>query len=134
MSLLSWSSLLDIGVPEMNHQHQDLLELMNKLHDCFEAKKSFEEQKICFLKLKLATIEHFENEEAYMEKINWNKLATHKIIHQRLLQEFCKHEESFIEKQTLTDDFFRFLQFWLSSHIQGIDMEYGRNMYQNKGA
>lgn len=42
---------------------------------------------------------------------------------QMLLAEFGKHGKIFMEKRELTDDFFRFLKFWLSSHIQGIDME-----------
>ncbi len=134
MSLLQWSAQLDIGVDEMNYEHQDLLDLMNNLHDAYESKQSFENQKKCFLKLKMATIEHFEHEEKFQEKIGWAKLATHKIIHQRLLEEFVKHEKNFLETSLLTDDFFRFLKFWLSSHIQGIDMEYGQSVKQKKGA
>jgi hemerythrin len=134
MSLLNWSAQLDIGVAEMNHQHQDLLDLMNGLHDAYEARRDFDAQKICFLKLKMATVEHFEKEEQYMNKIQWPKLATHKVIHQMLLAEFGKHEKIFMEKRELTDDFFRFLKFWLSSHIQGIDMEYGQSVKQKKGA
>ena len=134
MSLMKWSAQLDIGVTEMNHQHQDLLNLMNDLHDAFEAKKNFEEQKNCFLKLKVATVEHFKEEEMFQEEMQWSKLATHKIIHKRLLEEFTKHESVFIQTKELTDDFFRFLKFWLSSHIQGIDMEYGQHYKQKKGA
>lgn len=91
---------------------------MNGLHDAYEARRDFDAQKICFLKLKMATIEHFEKEEQCMNKIQWLKLATHKVIHQRLLAEFGKHEKIFMEKRELTDDFFRFRKFWLSSHIQ----------------
>lgn len=53
---------------------------------------------------------------------------------QMLLAEFGKHEKIFMEKRELTDDFFRFLKFWLSSHIQGIDMENGQSVKQKKGA
>ena len=99
MSLLNWSAQLDIGVAEMNHQHQDLLDLMNGLHDAYEARRDFDTQKLCFLKLKMATIEHFEKEEKYMDKIQWSKLTTHKVIHQRLLAEFVNHEKIFFEKR-----------------------------------
>lgn len=134
MSLMNWGPQLDIGVSEMNHQHQHLLDLMNDLHDAFEKKKTFEDIKICFLKLKVATVDHFDEEEKFQEKIGWQKIATHKIIHQRLLEEFSKHEVEFNKNRELTQDFFRFLQFWLSSHIQGIDMEYGNHFKQKKGA
>jgi len=109
----------------MKHQQQELLDLMNGLHDAYDARRDFGIQKLYFLKLKMATIEHFEEKEQYMDKIQWPKLATHKVIHQVLLAEFGKYEKIFMEKRELTDDFFRFLKFWLSSHIQGIDMEYG---------
>lgn len=125
MGLMNWSAQLDIGVDEMNHQHQNLLVLMNDLHDKWQKKEMRIQLAEALNKLKLATLDHFKEEEEFQEKIKWEKRDTHKIIHQRLIDTFLKHEEEFKKTGELTEPFFHFLRFWLSSHIQGIDKEYG---------
>ena len=125
MSLMDWGPELDIGVNEMNHQHQDLLSLMNRLHQLWLEKANRSEQADALEKLKLMTVRHFKEEEDFQESIGWAKLATHKIIHTKLLETFAAHEAKFKSGQPLDMDFFNFLQFWLASHIKGIDKEYG---------
>lgn len=124
VSIMEWSSQLDIGVDEMNHQHQVLLDLMNDLHNKWERKESRLVLGEALTKLKLATVEHFREEEEFQEKIGWSKLDTHKMIHKRLLDKFGSLEEEFKKTGELGEPFFHFLRFWLSSHIQGIDKEY----------
>jgi hemerythrin len=53
---------------------------------------------------------------------------------QTLLENFSKHYESFNQNGKLTDDFFHFLKFWLSAHIQGIDKKYGEAKVVKKNA
>lgn len=72
-------------------------------------------------------VEHFDNEEAYMESIGWQGLKNHQGIHKDLLAKAGGHVEAFKNSGTdvLPEEFFQFLKFWLVSHIQGIDMKYG---------
>ena len=126
MSLLNWSSSLDIGVNEMNNQHKILLGIMNDLFDYKNEKEGdFEGIKKYLLELGAFTVKHFEDEEAYMEKIGFSGLETHKLIHKDLLAKFTKHKDQFLETRELSEDFFGFLKFWLKSHIMGIDIKYG---------
>lgn len=125
MSLMNWNDALDIGVHEMNVEHKILLDFMNKLFQLHNAKASFEDQKSVLNELKSATVTHFNHEEAYMEKIGWEGLPQHKYIHQTLIENFTKHYDKFMTVGHLSDEFFHFLKFWLSAHIQGIDKKYG---------
>ncbi len=125
MGIMNWNENLDIGVNDMNNEHKNLLDYMNKLFDEYSAKASYEVQLGTLDKLKNATVEHFEHEEKYMEKIGWDQLATHKHIHKSLLETFGRHYGKFVETRALNDEFFHFLKFWLSAHIQGIDKKYG---------
>ena len=125
MILMKWNESLDVGVHEMNDEHKGLLEYMNLLFDLHQAKASSAEQKEVLDKLKDATVEHFRHEEVYMEKIGWENLASHRYIHQTLLENFTKHYSKFCEEGKFSDEFFHFLKFWLSAHIQGIDKKYG---------
>jgi hemerythrin-like metal-binding protein len=125
MPLMNWDNKLDIGVDEMNEEHQGLLKCMNDLYDAWESKSPVANQKVLLDKLKDATIEHFSHEEAYMEKIGWEAVDVHRYIHKSLLETFTKHYQSFLDQRELTMEFFEFLRLWLAAHIQGIDKKYG---------
>ncbi|MBY0516435.1 MAG: bacteriohemerythrin [Bacteriovoracaceae bacterium] len=135
MGLMEWSDKLDIGVPTMNHEHQNLLNLMNQLFDKWEKKASRAEIQTAIEKLKVATTDHFKHEEVHLEKIKWEKLASHKIIHKRLLDDLDKFEKEYKAGAELGKPFFTFLKMWLTGHIQGIDSEYGtKTQSLNKSA
>lgn len=125
MTIMTWSDSLDIGVAEMNGQHQTLIEIMNRLHDQFEADAEMSEQKKTLEELANFTVKHFGEEEQYMASIDYPLLDTHKRIHANLLEEFGSHKTSFEETGELTTKFFSFLKLWLTAHIQGIDKKYG---------
>lgn len=126
MKLMEWNDKLDVGVQSMNHQHQKLLDLMNALYEGNEAKKPFPSLLPILTELKNYTIEHFQEEEKYMESISYEGLASHKLIHQQLLNRFSEQEEIILTSKVFPESFFGFLKVWLSAHIQGIDMKYGQ--------
>lgn len=126
MSLMDWSDSLDIGVHAMNDQHKIILKLMNTLHDAHTSHKPFSEFIGPLDELKNYTVQHFAEEEAYMESIQFEGLKTHKIIHQDLLNKFSEHYENITKEKKLDPKFFDFLKIWLTSHIKGIDIKYGQ--------
>ena len=134
MELMKWSEALDVGVHEMNDEHKGLLGYMNQLFDLHSSKASTVDQKKVLDQLKAATVLHFQHEEEYMEKLGWEGLPSHRYIHKTLLENFSKHYENFSTEGQLTDEFFHFLKFWLSAHIQGIDKKYGDYSKEKKKA
>jgi hemerythrin-like metal-binding protein len=133
MALMDWSDKLDVGVDNMNHQHKKILSLMNNLYEAFEQKKEFDQFISILDELKDFTIKHFAEEEAYMESINFEGIQVHKGIHQQLLEKFTSNYQTITNERKLTQEFFDFLKFWLSSHIQGIDIKYGKAIRQGIG-
>lgn len=121
-----WSSALSIGVPKMDRDHQKIIDYMNRLALAAERNADFGEQKAAFTRLKDFTRQHFEEEEVFMESIDFDRVATHKLIHKKLLGELDDHFSRFVASGTLDDRLFHFLTFWLKSHICGIDKQYGR--------
>lgn len=124
MAVMEWSDKLDIGVEKMNDQHKNLLSIMNCLHDAFEAKKPFETQQSLLAELGAATVAHFSEEEAYMEKIEFSGITVHKAIHADLLASFSEHQEIAQNSQALDEKLFTFLRLWLTAHIMSIDVKY----------
>ena len=126
MAVMQWSDKLQLNVKSIDDQHHKLLDLMNKLHDSYQNKDVFSTQHKYLDELGAATVQHFQDEEVYMESINYDGLAVHKIIHQDLLEKFTDHKNKALEAQALTDGFFTFLKVWLTAHIMGIDVKYTR--------
>jgi hemerythrin len=119
-----WDKSLDLGVREMNAEHKQLIMLMNALHEHHLAKASCEVLKTHLDALKEFTVQHFREEEIFMQQMQYPKLETHKIIHADLLRKFQVHYENFKGEGVLRQEFFDFLLLWLSAHIRGIDMQY----------
>ena len=126
MKLMEWNDQLDVGVQAMNNQHQDLLDLMNVLYEGNNEGESFESLLPTLTQLKEYTIKHFQEEEQYMESIQFDGLPSHKLIHEQLLNRFAQEEEKILKSKTFPESFFGFLKVWLSAHIKGIDMKYGQ--------
>lgn len=126
MAYLEWNETLDVKVKAMNDEHKELIRLMNELHDKNEAKASKDVLTNALGKLKRYTIKHFDDEEKFLESVNFPELKTHKNIHKMLLDKLAKYEEQFLASGVMGKDFFEFLSFWLKSHIKGIDTKYSK--------
>lgn len=113
-----------LDVSEMDAEHKTLIEKMNLLYEAADNKEPFERLQFLVDDLADYTVQHFRDEEAFMESIGFPGLDTHKIIHEQLLKQFGEHVAKFQQSQNLSEDFFGFLKVWLSAHIRGIDMKY----------
>jgi hemerythrin-like metal-binding protein len=132
MSIMSWEPGLDVGVPKINHEHQQILEVMNRLHDAHTAGQSGPAVNDLVARLGEICVHHFSEEEKYMASISYPTLARHQGFHKQLLDQFGQHAQTIkAAGGRANDEFFRFLKFWLTSHIKGIDMKYGPNAAQN---
>ena len=126
MPIMEWSDDLDVGVQAMNHEHQQILNLMNKIHDASQAGQSGPPIIALVDQLANVTVAHFRDEEAYMEKIGFPGLGPHKIIHQDLLKRYGEYAvEIKRDHGRVPQKFLTFLKLWLTAHIRGIDMKYG---------
>lgn len=124
MSFFAWDNRYDLGVPEMNREHQKLIDLMNQLHE-HQVKHSPKET---ITKTLVALVDytktHFAHEEAYMTKIRYPEVKVHQLVHKGLLEKLGEYQRSFEKQGKLEPTFFSFLKRWLAAHIMGIDMKY----------
>lgn len=121
-----WTSALSIGVTPMDRDHQKIINYMNALALASENGASFSELNSAFSKLNDFTRHHFQEEEAFMASIEYERLGSHKLIHQKLLAELDTHYKEFRSTTRVSEQVYRFLAFWLKSHICGIDRQYGK--------
>jgi hemerythrin-like metal-binding protein len=87
MTLIPWRKEFETGIPDVDHEHFELVALLNRLHDEVEAEA--DGQRIGdFLGEVFAKIaSHFALEEAVMRDRQYDEYEAHKAEHERLLDE-----------------------------------------------
>lgn len=124
MSEFQWNEQLRLGVDLMDRDHQQIIALTNELSSAQESGAGTASLDRAFKRLIDFTRKHFSDEEVYMASIGFAQLASHKLIHEKLLSTMDDHYQQFKQSRTLNDEVFTFLRFWLKSHICGIDRKY----------
>jgi hemerythrin-like metal-binding protein len=122
-------SKLALNVAEMDAEHLQLIDLMNRLQKLYTGGAPAGVQGKAFAALAEYTVKHFRDEEAYMQRIGYPGLAVHQGVHRHLLTKINQYAISFKETGAFTDELFAFLHMWLRSHICGIDMQYANHVH-----
>ncbi len=118
-----------LGVDVIDQEHKKLFEIAEEayklLNDEFVPDKFDYIAKI-LEELKNYTIFHFEDEEKYMENIQYKKVFSHKIEHQEFIEKLnqidLKEIEENQDKALL--EILNFLNDWLVNHILYTDKQY----------
>jgi hemerythrin len=85
MTLLAWSERFKLGIPAVDHEHKELIDLINTLHDQL-GKEPSKEEVLGFLEEINAKINaHFALEEKVMRGLHYDELGAHKGDHEELL-------------------------------------------------
>ena len=116
-----------IQVPAMDGEHQILIGHMNQVHSLHQAKARREATAKALNDLISYTKQHFADEEAYLEKIEFPDRRVHAVIHKQLLGRVDEFAREFAQTGVLTEEFFVFLKTWLKAHICGIDTKYAEH-------
>lgn len=131
MPIMLWDKSLDIGVPDMNREHQEILDLMNRIFDATAAGEGGAMVNALVAKLGTVCQRHFADEEAYMASIGFPALEPHRILHQNLLARYLEFAaQTRADGGRAGEDFFHFLKFWLTSHIKGVDARYATHAHR----
>jgi hemerythrin len=127
--LVEWDDKYSVGIPLIDEQHKDLIQLTNELYlNCLEgdnAARSF------FSKTIRGTLKyarsHFSMEERLMKSIRYPRLAEHKERHKDFILNMVVEVQSFHGgKKFVPNAFVRYLKDWILSHIAIEDTQYAR--------
>ena len=121
MALLRWKDHYSVGIEGIDHEHKDLIELINRLHDQLSASEPLATSAF-FGDLIKAISAHFALEERFMRERGYDQLPQHKEDHERLLDEiFCLIDEFDGEEMADHEDLAARLNAWLSRHFETHD-------------
>ena len=127
MTFLSWSSEFSVGVPSIDREHMELMDLVNQIHDKLCACAPETDLRISFLRLSTHVLRHFWNEEKLFVGTSYPRAAAHAHKHASLLAAL----EAFQRRLTPMGQSFAleeqldFLRHWLMDHIATEDIWLG---------
>jgi len=91
MALIDWQESFKLGVPSVDHEHEALIALLNRLHAQLQRRKETggdKETVLGFLgEVHAGIAAHFALEEQIMRSRGYDEYADHKADHERLLDE-----------------------------------------------
>ena len=87
MALIEWKSEFSLGVPQVDTEHRELIDLINRLHRVVQSREH-DATIVDFLEeLYASAAKHFAHEELMMQARGYTAYEEHHADHQRLLNE-----------------------------------------------
>lgn len=123
MARIIWTSDLEIGIPEIDQQHKQLVDYINELHD---SRRNADRKKIAEVIDK--TIEytslHFGFEETMLADAKYPLLRPHKKVHDLFVKRIADLSARFKSGEEVGEELQNLLGRWLVGHIKHDDYAY----------
>jgi hemerythrin-like metal-binding protein len=122
MSLIKWRDEFCLGIPSLDHEHRELIELINSLHEDLYHPHS-ETSVMEFLGEIFAKVSaHFAHEEKLMRDNDYPEYDDHKRDHERLLDEIRDLMDDYEDGVYVdVEGFAKKLEPWFSEHFKNRD-------------
>lgn len=130
-----WKEDMSVGEVNIDHQHEQLLEQLNKVIDSmvFGVKSKEAKEAIDFFDKYFK--EHFSYEEEYMSKHNYPEIIEHKKKHQEFIDKYLIFKEKLdkgVNESNLITEIEIYLGKWWIEHIGIEDQKYHFYINKNK--
>ena len=129
MSLIEWDEKYSVGVAAVDHEHRELIGLVNEAHDRL-MRPGGEEAVMDFLGEIFARISaHFALEEQIMRARNYDHYDEHKTDHERLLDEIRDMMDDYEDGESFSEALLaQQLQAWFTGHFRSHDARLHRRL------
>jgi len=128
MPMIEWSQRLSVGVAEFDKEHQILIGLINELFDAMRQGSGRQAVEHVLDGLLEYAGTHFAHEERMMREHGYPDINAHLAEHEALTRKATEIRASIVGHVSSADAMktMNFITKWLTTHIQGSDVLYGR--------
>ncbi|MDH3351814.1 MAG: hemerythrin family protein [Gammaproteobacteria bacterium] len=128
MSRLQWRDEFSVGIAEVDHEHRELIQLINELQKDLRAGCDAEKILESLGEIYAQIAAHFALEERMMRKTRYPAYAEHKEDHETLMDDLRDimddvEDDGILNETQLTDDLDR----WFSDHFRTHDAKLHRS-------
>jgi hemerythrin len=132
MNSFEWDEHFETGIPDVDRQHQRLVDLINRFGDLLTriAYVPFAELELVLDELSAYAKFHFQDEEAKMLGVGLYApyLDQHRELHLRFLHEVTQMRAQVTQHRDAAEPLLKFLIYWLAFHILGTDQSMARQI------
>jgi hemerythrin len=119
---IAWKSHYSVGDPALDADHQQILQLINKMYEALELSDAAVRLREALDQLVRYTMTHFQREERVMQECGYPDFTDHKAVHDRMRRRTLglrAHTSLMTNRDLLV-----FLKDWWTGHIQEQDKQY----------
>ncbi len=132
MESFHWSGHFETGLETVDQQHRSLVELINRFGELLVRAEgaSPAEVEALFGQLAAYAQYHFEEEEQLMRQggLDPAYIKQHRKLHADFVRDLTSMHERATEQQETPEALLKFLTYWLTYHILGIDKSMAKQM------
>jgi hemerythrin len=130
MTLIEWKEQYSLGVPEVDNEHRELIDLINALHASM-AESDTNVTVLDFLgELYARVAAHFALEEKVMRDNDYDEYADHKIDHELLLDDIRDLMDDYEDDSHVdVEAFGKRLDAWFSQHFRTRDARLHKRIF-----
>ena len=124
-----WKATYNVGIPQVDSQHKQLVKLINDLHAAMQSGKAKDVMGSIIDQLIVYTERHFNDEETMLRTRGYSRLAAHHAIHVDLTRQVIELRDKFKSSHlVLSIEIMHFLRDWLATHILTHDLAYAKEL------
>lgn len=129
MTLLEWKEQYSLGNEALDHEHKELIGLINAVHEKIERAGEEDNQARILdglTEIQNAVGAHFALEEKEMVILKYQNFPAHKADHEKLLDEICDLVETVEDADVhdIRESLSGILEAWFSIHFQTFDRDF----------
>lgn len=112
------------GIPELDKQHEELLEILNKLNS---KQKNQADLWGIFISIENYIRHHFSEEEKFMQSLKYSGYDNHKSLHKKFIDEYKEISEemtSYESVDTILPSLKAFIENWVQNHYNEADKQF----------
>lgn len=121
MALLQWKDRYSVGIAAVDHEHKELIDLINRLYAEWVQGGPHGSVEGFFGDLYKGISAHFALEERFMRERGYDQLTAHKDDHERLLDEIRDIMDDFVDEEQTANALAGRLESWFSRHFETHD-------------
>ncbi len=122
MVLIEWKKEFEVGIVDVDHEHQELIRLINNLHDAMSGENATVSVMDFLGEIYSHVSAHFALEEKIMRTQKYDQYTDHKADHERLLDELRDIMDDYEESAYYSDgEFSAHIKRWFTEHFKTKD-------------
>ena len=131
MNLVEWRDEFEIGIKEVDFEHQELVELINESYRAAKDKNSTTDVMDFLGEIFSQISAHFALEEKVMRDMQYDQYEDHKDDHERLLDSIRDIMDDYMDVSTMDEEQFgERLNKWFTQHFSTKDARMHKFLHQ----